>query len=141
MTILQAVPKPERKEKQPKRLQTRTRIKAKNAKRVAKMRKRNFPDRTGHERCLIAEMASALHAAPQSWARCWGPIDPAHVTPRGHGGCNSSKDDVVWLCRGHHNEQEGRSRAFELRYGVDLKAEAARVANGQPLTQDAGAPP
>lgn len=138
--MLQAVPKPVRKEKQPKRLQTKTRINPRNSKRVAKMRKRNFPDRTGSERCLIAERAARLPSPPPSWAGCRGPIDPAHVTPRGLGGCNSSKDDVVWLCRGHHDEQEGRTKAFEQRYGVDLKAEAARVASGQPLTHDAGAP-
>lgn len=137
--MLQAVPKPTRKEKEPKRLQTRTRIKAKNAKRAAKMRKRNFPDRDGSERCLIAVKAAPMHSIPPSWSGCWGAIDPAHVTPRGNGGCNSNKDDVVWLCRGHHDEQEGRTRAFELRYGVDLKAEAARRASGTP-SPDSGAP-
>ena len=138
--MLQAVPKTKREHKEPKRLQTKTRIKPRNAKRVAKMRKRNFPDRTGTERCLIADKASAMHSIPAGWSGCWGPTDPAHVVhARGLGGCNSNKDEVVWLCRGHHDEQEGRARAFELRYGVDLKAEAARRASGTP-SPDTGAP-
>ena len=131
MTILQAVPKPVRTEKQPRRLQAKTQIKPVNHKRVAKMRERNFPDRTGNERCLIADKAAVLLGAiPAGWSGCWGAIDPAHVTPRGHGGCNSSKDDVDWLCHGHHVEQEGRTARFEALYGVDLKAEAARRAAG-----------
>lgn len=138
--MLQAVPKPERKTKEPKRLQTRTRIKPRNGKRAAKMRARNFPDRTGDEVCLIAERREHRTPPPAGWSRCRGPIDPAHVVhARGMGGCNSNKDQVVWLCRGHHDEQEGRTRAFELRYGVDLKAEAARRASGAP-SPDSGAP-
>jgi hypothetical protein len=137
--MLQAVPKPERKTKEPKRLQTKTRMKAKNPKRAAKMRARNFPDRDGSERCLIAVKLEDGRLR-SGWSRCRGPIDPAHVVhARGMGGCNSSKDEVVWLCRGHHDEQEGRTRAFELRYGVDLKAEAARRASGTP-SPDSGAP-
>lgn len=62
---------------------------------------------------------------PAGWAPCWGPIDPAHVRTRGAGG---TADDVVYLCRGHHREQEGRTADFEARYGVDLTAEAARLA-------------
>ena len=138
--MLQPVPKPVREVKEPKRLQTRTRINPRNSKRATKMRKRNFPDRTVHERCLIADKAATMYTIPASWSGCWGVIDPAHVVnARGKGGCNSSKDEVVWLCRGHHDEQEGRSKAFELRYGVDLKAEAARRASGSP-SPNSGAP-
>ena len=55
----------------------------------------------------------------------------AHVVhARGMGGCNSSKDEVADLCRGHHGEQEGRSAAFEEKYGIDLAAAAARRAAG-----------
>jgi hypothetical protein len=131
--MLQAVPKPKREHKERKPLNPR------NGKRIAKMRKRNFPDRDGSERCLIAVKAQPMHTIPAGWSGCWGEIDPAHVTPRGNGGCNSSKDDVVWLCRGHHGEQEGRTKAFEQRYGVDLKAEAARRASGTP-SPETGAP-
>lgn len=144
--MLQAVPKPERKVKQPKRLQTRARLTTKapmkrggpvkpvNLKRAKEKRERNFPPRTGHERCAIEVKAmSMLGPIPADWSGCWGAIDPAHVVhTRGMGGCGSSKDEVVYLCRGHHGEQEGRSEAFEARYGVDLKAlvgEQAR-ANG-----------
>jgi hypothetical protein len=34
---------------------------------------------------------------------------------------------MVPLCPKHHDEQEGRTGEFELRYDVDLPAEAARL--------------
>jgi len=137
VTVLQAVPKPTRKAKEPKRLQTKTRIKPRNDARAAEMRARNFPVRPAVVWCLLAHRLAAYQAEhgekaiPPGWSRCWGPVDPAHVVhARGAGGCNSSKDEVAYLCRGHHREQEGRSEAFERLYGVDLKAEAAKVAAG-----------
>lgn len=136
MTLV-AVPKPTRKAKEPKRLQTRTRIKPRNEARSAEMRARNFPVRPALVWCLLAHRLAAYQAehgekaTPAGWSRCWGPVDPAHVVhARGAGGCNSSKDEVAYLCRGHHREQEGRSGAFERLYGVDLAAEAAKVAAG-----------
>jgi len=134
--MLQAVPKPTRKVKQPKRLTTKAPmkrggpVKPVKSKRAKEKRERNFPPRTGHERCAIAvKAATMLGPIPADWSGCWGAIDPAHVVhARGMGGCGSSKDEVVYLCRGHHGEQEGRSTAFEARYGVDLKALAAEQA-------------
>jgi len=127
--MLQPVPKPERKVKQPKRLQTKTRVRPVNSKRTRLKHERNYPPRTGYERCAIAEKADTLHAIPPGWHGCDGPIEAAHVVhARGHGGCNSSADEVVYLCTAHHREQEGRSKAFEARYGVDLKALAAEQA-------------
>lgn len=134
--MLQPVPKPPRKVKEPKRLQSRTRIKAVNPERAALMRERNFPKRPAVVWCLLAHRLAAYQAehgekaTPPGWSLCCGRVDFAHTTPRGMGGCNSSKDNGVYMCRRHHQEQEGRSEDFELRYGVDLTAEAAKVAAG-----------
>lgn len=56
----------------------------------------------------------------------WGVIvhvDPAHVKPRSLGG------DDLWnalpLARHLHNEQEGHTKTFEKKYGVNLLAIAA----------------
>lgn len=45
---------------------------------------------------------------------------PAHVKPWG----SSAKDrgNIVPLCHWHHVEQEGKTAAFESRYGIDLAA-------------------
>lgn len=118
----------------------RTRLKSENPERRAEMRARNFPDRpTITPWCLVAialERYQARHGAkmiPRGWAPCWaGAPDPAHVVhARGMGGVNSSKDEVAYLCRGHHGEQEGRTEAFEAKYGIDLAAAAARLAAGE----------
>lgn len=127
-----AIPKPVRVEKKPKRLRPA------NLVRRAEMRARNFPTADiVPQFCLIAQKLAEHQrrhgekSHPAGWSRCWGPIDPAHVTARGMGGCNSSADQVVRLCRGHHQEQEGRTAAFDARYGVDLEAEAAKYAAGE----------
>lgn len=118
----------------------RTRLKSANLERRAEMRARNFPDRpVVAPWCLVAialERYQAQHGAkqvPRGWTPCWaGEPDPAHVVhSRGMGGVNSSKDEVAYLCRGHHGEQEGRSEAFEAKYGVDLAAAATRLAAGE----------
>lgn len=117
----------------------RGRINPRNEARAAKMRARNFPTTpVVPPTCLIAfelQRYRARHGAkmkPAGWSDCWGPVDPAHVTTRGMGGCNSDATQVVRLCRGHHREQEGRTDEFEARYNVDLKAIiAARVAAGE----------
>lgn len=127
--MLQAVPKPTRRVKEPKRLKTKTRIKPVNSKRAREKHARNFPPRTGYERCAIAVKADALFSIPAGWRGCSGSVEAAHVVhARGHGGCNSSADEVVYLCTGHHGEQEGKSREFEARYGVDLAQLAAEQA-------------
>lgn len=108
----------------------RKRMRARNPERAEKMRARNFPAPSLAPRtCAIALRLAAYqrkHGAkmvPAGWSRCWGPVDYAHVVrARGMGACNSSADEVAKLCRGHHQEQEGRSEEFEQRYGVDLHA-------------------
>jgi hypothetical protein len=53
-------------------------------------------------------------------------IEAAHVgRTRARGG---TWQEVAPLCAPHHREQEGRSRAFGARYGIDLDAIAAAVA-------------
>ena len=118
----------------------RTRLKSENPERRAEMRARNFPDRpTITPWCLVAialERYQARHGAkmiPRGWAPCWaGEPASAHVIhARDMGGRNSSKDETAYLCRGHHGEQEGKSAAFEAKYGIDLAAEAAKLAAGE----------
>ena len=84
---------------------------------------------------LALERYQARHGAkmiPAGWTRCWaGEPDAAHVVrARGMGGVNSDKTQVAHLCRGHHTEQEGRTAAFEAKYGIDLAAAAAKLAAG-----------
>lgn len=73
---------------------------------------------------------SKWRGALESWRPCWGHVDQCHIKPRGMGGCNSD-GATVYLCRGHHMEQEGRTDAFEAKYGVDLRAEGARQHAGE----------
>lgn len=117
----------------------RTRLKSANLERRAELRALNFPDRPAVAPwCLVAialERYQARHGAkqvPRGWTPCWsGEPDSAHVVhARGMGGRNSSKDETAYLCRGHHGEQEGRSAAFEAKYGIDLAAAAAALAAG-----------
>lgn len=57
-------------------------------------------------------------------ARCFGPIQAAHVRSRGAGG--GDFDNLMPLCMGHHAEQHAVGiRTFAARYEVDLEAEAA----------------
>lgn len=118
----------------------RTRLKSQNPERRAELRARNFPDRPMVAPwCLVAlalERYQARHGSkmiPAGWTPCWpGEPDAAHVVrARGMGGVNSDKTQVAYLCRGHHTEQEGRSAAFEAKYGIDLAAEAAKLAAGE----------
>jgi hypothetical protein len=71
---------------------------------------------------------------------CEGDPVAAHVIARGMGGAKGGRRHLVGLCWHHHNEAGERpgmahqddpttARAiFEKRHGVDLQAEAARVA-------------
>lgn len=50
------------------------------------------------------------------------PVDGAHVKTKGSGG--DDVDNMVPLCREHHQKQEGRNKAFNQRYNIDLRAVA-----------------
>ncbi len=53
-------------------------------------------------------------------SRCSSVWDVAHVVSRGAGGAD--RDNVVCLCRHHHEEQHRIGiKSFEQRYGVDLR--------------------
>lgn len=53
---------------------------------------------------------------------CFGPIDPHHVVSRGAGG---GDEQVVPLCRHHHDALHGMGReSFEREYRKDLDATA-----------------
>jgi len=113
----------------------RTWMKPVNPERRAEMHERNFGERPPVVWCVIAVKLQAYQARhgykqrPAGWTRCWGPVHAAHVVhARGMGGCNSDKTELVYLCAGHHGEQEGRSSMFELRYSVNLRELAAEEA-------------
>lgn len=104
--------------------QRKTWINRVNRERRAKLYARNFGE--GGER---GEVVRSMACLARGDGRCSGPIEAAHVVARGMGGCNSSSRQLVPLCRGHHREQGDRGiRTFEARHGLDLDAEARRVA-------------
>ena len=108
----------------------RSPIRRRNPERAAKMRAKNFAPRPAVEPfCAVAWKLAAMPGRPLGWSVCWGPIDQCHIKARGMGGCNSD-GATVYLCRGHHQEQEGRTAAFEAKYQIDLRAEGARQAKG-----------
>ena len=64
-------------------------------------------------------------------ATCWpmlGLSDPAHTQ---NNGMRSKGPDssCVPLCRGHHREYDAGRKAFEKKYGIDMKAESQRYWN------------
>lgn len=111
-------------------------LRRRNPLRHAKMLAANFRERPAIEPwCAVAEALRAhqarhgAKALPEGWTRCSGKIDQCHIKPRGMGGCNSD-GATVYLCRTHHQEQEGRTAAFERRYGVDLRQAGERQHQG-----------
>jgi hypothetical protein len=106
-----------------------------NRKRRKKMHERNFGERAK----LVREMPCL--AAPKDWSfdehngherQCSWPIQAAHVKARGMGGCGGDRRQLVPLCAKHHAEAGERNTsqraAFEERHGLDLQAEARRIA-------------
>ena len=63
---------------------------------------------------------------------CGGPVHAAHSIARGMGGAKGDRRDLVPLCARHHRESGERGTsdraAFEAAHGLDLQAEAARIA-------------
>jgi len=118
---------------------TRTRVKPVNRERRAKSNARNFSDEAEAVRampCLCMdqdagsfflelELAHA-HGAPEAIVICKGAVEPAHNPSRGAGG---GRFDITPLCKAHHDEQhETGVGTFAARYGLDLRAEADRIA-------------
>lgn len=89
-------------------------IRRKGKSRFEKRRDRAYTDWIKTLPCFVAR------------AECWSIVDPAHVF-KTRGGGEYDRGKVVPLCRRHHGEQEGRTDAFNAKYGVDLRAEARRL--------------
>lgn len=121
-------------------------VRRRNEKRTAERHARNFGGEADAVRampCLcLAAVAADIKAAlldpsqcplmiayadqPPTLTYCTGPVVDAHVKSRGAGG---GRFDVVPLCQGHHDEQHACGiRSFAERYGLDLRAEADRIA-------------
>lgn len=85
-----------------------------------------FPERRDPEyTAWIITLPCLLAGGMYGW-KCCLKVDPAHVfKTRGAGAYDHG--EVVPLCRIHHVEQEGRTEAFNAKYGVDLRAEARRL--------------
>lgn len=113
----------------------RTRINPINRKRKAELHARNF----GDEAEAVRMLPCLCWARTCTWNRdrCRGDVVAAHVTARGMGGAKGGRLDLVPLCDAHHREAgEARTserEAFESRYGLDLRAEADRLAAAQAL--------
>jgi hypothetical protein len=95
----------------------RARINRRNYARVARRRKAH--------RGVCAAIAEQM---PCLVCSRW-PVDVAHVSPIGSAGELEDKDtdNVVSLCRIHHEEQEGRTAAFEKKYGIKLRSIAKKI--------------
>lgn len=75
----------------------------------------------GTQPCILA--TSGVCA---SWAG-YHPVEAAHVRSRGAGG--TDRGNTVPMCMTHHAEQHRVGiRSFQKKYGIDLKAEAERLA-------------
>ena len=90
--------------------------KRKNARRSAQAFRRAYGSK---------ERVHAIQAMPCVVCKAL-PSENAHVRSRGAGG---GAADIVPLCMAHHREQHDTGiETFEVRYSIDLAAEAARVA-------------
>lgn len=98
--------------------------------RWAKHRNKAFTDWVSEHDCCMAGFTYVENGRP-----CWHPeelrragkfSDPAHVGKKRATGADD-EGEVVNLCRSHHREQEGQTAAFNAKYGVDLKAIAAKL--------------
>lgn len=117
----------------------RTRINPINRKRKAELHARNFGDEAEAVRmlpCLACARERELGTAVTR-AGTRRTVVAAHVTARGMGGAKGGRFDLVPLCDAHHREAgEARTserEAFETRYGLDLRAEADRLAAAQAI--------
>jgi len=106
-----------------------------NAKRTRERHARNFGAEADAVRgmpcaCLakIGEWRWGDGVLGEDWALCKGAIEPAHIVSRGAGG---GRFDIVPFCSHHHADQHQHGiRTLAAGYGLDLRAEADRVALG-----------
>ncbi len=92
-----------------KRIQRKTPLRNRGRSRFPKRRDKAYTEWIKTLPCVLF----ALH-------ECWGPIDPAHVFKTRACGARD-KGEVVPLCRKAHDEQEGRTVAFVIEWGVNLR--------------------
>lgn len=99
----------------------RTWLKPRNDRRRAEMHARNFGLR-----------GDAVRAMPCLVPGCRRPTVAAHAKARKMGGCGGDRRELVPLCQPDHQEagefRTSARAAFESRHGLDLVAEAARIA-------------
>lgn len=112
-------------------LERKAPIKKENRKRAAKQRERNFGERAAKVRDMHC-LTVPLHALGERIS-CRGRIVAAHAKPRQMGGCgDGDRRMLVNLCEGHHDEagefRTSQRAEFEAKWGVDLVAEAAILA-------------
>lgn len=117
-------------------MQRKQRIKPTNPKRRREAFDRNFGERGEAVRampCLCGRKPGRVVMN----SGCRGPVQAAHTIARGMGGCGGDRRQLVPLCARHHEEagegswkpqQPSKRTAFEKRHGLDLKAEAERIA-------------
>jgi hypothetical protein len=108
-------PKPEARERERSKLTRNAPPKRVNWKRARKQFKRAFLSRS-----YVLNIKSKKCEAPDCWRT---DIHCAHVEKtRKNGGWWY---EIAPLCSVHHAEQEGRTDAFDKKYGTDLRARAA----------------
>lgn len=111
--------------------------KPRNADRKAKLHARNFGEEAERVRrmpCLVAVVQGVSWYSERG--ECSGQLAAAHVTARAMGGSKGGRFDLVPLCAHHHDEageaKTSKRIAFEARHGLDLRAEADRIALEHP---------
>lgn len=115
------------------------------------MKPRSQPIRRTRPKKVNRARKAKNHARAYGEKRAWvvtlpclicgySPCDPAHVGTLG-GGLKSGSERLVPLCGprlqlvgrltdyfdGHHRESHRGIKTFQAKYGIDLKAEAARI--------------
>ena len=94
----------------------------KQRRRFAKHRDYEYQTWIRRQACIAWLQVPAVGYGPQHEGR----MHCAHVRSRGAGG--DDHGNCVPLCARHHNEQHLIGvHSFELRYGLDLKAEAEKL--------------
>lgn len=109
------------------RLERITKLRAKGGSRFPKQRDRAYTNWIKTLPCTVTSR-SPWWLIDERVEPCFGPIDPAHVNKtRAQGAPDLGQ--VVPLCRGHHDEQEGRTARFDRRYHLKLEKIAADLAS------------
>jgi hypothetical protein len=104
------------------------RVKPRNGKRKAEQFARNFGDEAEAVRAMPCRLSAVMPPQGLGWDApgCKGDIVAAHVVSRGASG---GRFDLIPLCQHHHDEQHAVGvETFAASYGLDLRAEADRVA-------------